>query len=83
MPTPHDMQSRLAELQQEYQRGEEQLKTLFQQEVELRETLMRIRGAIQVLDELLQYGPERGDSVPDGARRETRTDAEPVKAAAP
>jgi len=71
MPTPHDMRSRLAELQQEYQRGEEQLRTVLRQEGELRETMMRISGAIQVLDELLEHE--------DGAPRETRTNAEPVE----
>jgi hypothetical protein len=77
------MQSRLAELQEEYGRGEEQLRTMFQQEAELRETLMRISGAIQVLDELLKHDLESKEGGPDGSRPQTRTNAEPVKTPVP
>jgi len=47
------MQSRLAELRQEYQLGQGQLHELTQQEAVMRETLLRISGAIQVLEEML------------------------------
>jgi len=45
-------QARLAELQREYEVGQRQLHELMAQEVTLRETLLRISGAIQVLAEL-------------------------------
>ena len=47
------MQIRLAQLRQEYQKGEAQLQDLAGQEAALRETLLRISGAIQVLQEML------------------------------
>ena len=43
---------RLAELRQEWDKGVRQLEQLDRQRAELRETLLRIEGAIQVLDEL-------------------------------
>jgi hypothetical protein len=56
-----NMQSRLAELRQEYQRGQGQLHELIQQEAVLRETLLRISGAIQVLEEMLAQGQATAD----------------------
>jgi len=46
--------SRLAELKREFHLGEEQLRDLVQREAALRETLLRISGAIQVLEEFCQ-----------------------------
>ncbi|MFI6448381.1 hypothetical protein [Kitasatospora sp. NPDC050543] len=69
------MRSRLTELKQEYQHGEAQLRILVQQEAALRETLLRISGAIQLLEELLSHDQAEGDGGPpdpagrlDGAR---------------
>jgi prefoldin subunit 5 len=45
---------RLNELRSEYQRGQAQLAMLDQRRQDLRDTLLRISGAIQVLEELLQ-----------------------------
>lgn len=45
--------ARLDELKHQYQMGEGQLRELGRQEAALRETLLRISGAIQVLEELL------------------------------
>jgi predicted nuclease with TOPRIM domain len=42
---------RLQQLQQEYQKGEQQLKQLDQERRKLYETMLRITGAIQVLEE--------------------------------
>jgi hypothetical protein len=44
--------TRLAELQREYEVGQRRLQELMAQEVVIRETLLRISGAIQVLEEL-------------------------------
>ena len=49
----HDrIQSRLAELRAEYAKGEETLAGLDQQAASVRATMLRISGAIQVLEEL-------------------------------
>lgn len=47
------MNQRLQELRADYERGERQLALLDQQRQTLRDTLLRISGAIQVLEELL------------------------------
>lgn len=67
------MQSRLAELKREYQLGEQELRKLIQQEATVRETLLRISGAIQVLDELLPP-----DQAGEDTAREAETNAEPA-----
>jgi septal ring factor EnvC (AmiA/AmiB activator) len=53
MTVREQVQSRMRELQREYDRGEQQLRELVQQETALRETLLRISGALQVLRELI------------------------------
>ena len=53
MTVREQAQSRMHELQSEYDRGEQQLRELVQQEAALRETLLRISGALQVLRELI------------------------------
>jgi septal ring factor EnvC (AmiA/AmiB activator) len=53
MTVREQAQSRMRELQREYDRGEQQLRELVQQEAALRETLLRISGALQVLRELI------------------------------
>ena len=54
------IESRLAELKQEYQAGEEQLRQMVLRETALRETLLRISGAIQVLEELREPDRQNG-----------------------
>jgi hypothetical protein len=44
--------ARLEELRHEYEVGQRRLQELMAQEVSIRETLLRISGAIQVLEEL-------------------------------
>ncbi len=46
------VRARLAELRQEYETGQRRLQELMAQEVAVRETMLRISGAIQVLEEL-------------------------------
>ena len=44
---------RLEELRQEFTTGQEQLQALERQQANLRQTMLRISGAIQVLEEML------------------------------
>jgi prefoldin subunit 5 len=44
--------ARLEELRHDYEIGQRRLQELMAQEVSIRETLLRISGAIQVLEEL-------------------------------
>jgi flagellar biosynthesis chaperone FliJ len=46
------VERRLGELRQQYETGKQQLLELERQQIALRETLLRISGAIQVLEEL-------------------------------
>lgn len=68
------LKARLAELKREYELGDGQLRELTRQEAALRETLLRISGAIQVLEELLSKaaeatpGPAGGSGAADGTR---------------
>jgi prefoldin subunit 5 len=55
------MEERLAELKAEFEKGQQHMQNLDQQRAELRDTLLRISGAIQVLEELLKQ---------DGAQRD-------------
>ena len=56
---------RHAELTAEYQAGEARLRELVQQESVLRETLLRISGAVQVLQELLDASPDQSSAPAD------------------
>ena len=47
--------ARLKELKEEYQKGQERLIALEQETINLRNTMLRISGAIQVLQELTGY----------------------------
>ncbi len=47
------LRQRLDQLKQEFETGEKRLQDLEVQQVHLRETLLRISGAIQVIEELL------------------------------
>lgn len=63
------VQARLAQLKQEYMTGQGQLRELAQQEATLRETMLRISGAIQVLEELVSSNAQAADLELDGAGR--------------
>ncbi len=64
------LDSRLKELKQEYEKGQEQLAGLNLQTADLSKTLLRISGAIQVLTELLEH-KESVNSVPSNNGFET------------
>ncbi|MFI8234971.1 hypothetical protein ACIGDI_39880 [Streptomyces sp. NPDC085900] len=68
----HDrMGERLAELKRDHANGQRQLQRLMQQEATMRDGLLRVSGAIQVLEELLgdnahaADGTIRPDRAPD------------------
>jgi hypothetical protein len=69
------VEERLAELRREYELGQRRLQELMGQEVALRETLLRISGAIQVLEEL--------SGTPAGAPAPPHVDGVPVQPPAP
>ena len=48
-----EIEARLKELKENYQKGQGQLVALEQETANLRNTMLRISGAIQVLEELL------------------------------
>jgi chromosome segregation ATPase len=65
------LQQRLEELKREFERGQGKLWELEAQETDLRQTLLRISGAIQVLEEELSKSegnePETDDSLKAGS----------------
>ena len=56
------LQARLEELKREFETGQARLHELEAQEAQLRQTMLRISGAIQVLEEALAQ-----DAAPDEA----------------
>jgi predicted nuclease with TOPRIM domain len=56
------LRNRLEELKKEFELGQNKLRELETQEARLRETLLRISGAIQVLEEMLAAD---GDAAPE------------------
>lgn len=55
------LETRLAELKAEFEKGQQRLQEIQLEEQNLRNTLLRIAGAAQVLEEELQKsGPENG-----------------------
>ncbi len=61
------LQARLEGLQREYETGQARLRELEAEQAYVRETMLRISGAIRVLQELLE---EAEPARPDGARAE-------------
>jgi predicted nuclease with TOPRIM domain len=63
------IQSRIAVLKSEFETGQAKLRELEMQQSRIRETLLRISGAIQVLEEMLESNktaeePAAHDSLP-------------------
>lgn len=63
MTMQEKLQQRLQALQSEYATGQKMLADLEAKQANLRDTLLRISGAIQVLEETLNEAPE--DPVPN------------------
>jgi len=58
----HDqLERRLAQLKSEFETGQARLRNLSQQQAHLQETLLRISGAIQVLEELMDEATSGDD----------------------
>jgi predicted nuclease with TOPRIM domain len=66
-----ELNARLLELKEEYQKGQERLIALEQETANLSKTMLRISGAIQVLEELI------GDT--SGNSNDMNTDLEKAK----
>ncbi|HWK88590.1 MAG TPA: hypothetical protein VNP72_01295 [Longimicrobium sp.] len=55
------LKERVDALKAEFEQGEKMMAELQRKQAELRDTLLRISGAIQVLEEALGQEPEGGD----------------------
>ncbi len=60
------LEQRRAELQAEHKQGAAMLAEIDQKRVELAQTLLRISGAVQVLDELLAQQPAEVEGEQNG-----------------
>ncbi|HLG16349.1 MAG TPA: hypothetical protein VJH03_17850 [Blastocatellia bacterium] len=54
-----DLEKRLDELKREFEVGQNRLRELDAEQAHVRETLLRISGAIQVLQEMLNGGDQK------------------------
>lgn len=64
------LQQRLTELQTEYESGQKMLASLEVKQANLRETLLRISGAIQVLEEELSKADQTANEKGTGVAKE-------------
>jgi len=76
----HQLEQRLKELKAEFESGQKALAELENRQADLRNTLMRISGAIQVLEEELRKS--EGDSTEPLPVPEEPAQSEPVEAEA-
>ncbi len=67
------LQTRIEELKKEFETGQARLRELEMQETRLRETLLRISGAIQVLEEMLMKKEEGEGEEKKGANERDHT----------
>jgi hypothetical protein len=58
--------ARLAELKHDFELGEARLRELEAQQAQLRDTLLRISGAIQVLEEVRQQSAAAAEPAAEG-----------------
>jgi hypothetical protein len=76
------MRARLEELKKELETGQAELQKVEMQRTYLRETVLRISGATQVLEELLTGGPPANKRAEAGAPGENQLATAPNKEAA-
>lgn len=76
------VQVRLSELRREYETGQRRLQELMAQEVAVRETMLRISGAIQVLEELAG-GTDGGGAPGNGSAGDAEPSTDPGTVAPP
>jgi hypothetical protein len=72
------LEHRLKELRAEFERGQQMLARMQAEEASLRESLLRIGGAIQVLEEELAAAEKDGDGAPAGLLTGAATRAAPT-----
>lgn len=70
------LEERLRELKADFETGQQQLAELEGKQTELRQTMLRISGAVQVLEEELARSTQTGD----GEEESTDSDSEPEAA---
>jgi predicted nuclease with TOPRIM domain len=61
------LQQRLEQLRQEFEAGQKMLTDMEAKQASLRETLLRISGAVQVLEEELAKEPQAANAAVDGS----------------
>ena len=71
------LEARLEELKREFETGQARLRELERQEAQLRDTMLRISGAIQVLEEALAQEAAPDDAATTGPRESARTSETP------
>ena len=74
----HQVQSRLDELRNEMSLGRQRVQDLERQLASVRDAMLRISGAIQVLEELLQTDGGSADFAPPVARAPGESDGLPA-----
>lgn len=72
------LENRLQTLRAEYKSGQTMLTELEAKQTNLRTTLLRISGAIQVLEELIQEEQEGADLSPDAPAEPEPTATKPL-----
>ena len=69
-----EIEKRMAELRKEYESGQKVLGELEAKQAQVKETLLRISGAIQVLEEMLQDTARVSDDTVTAELSEAATD---------